>query len=275
MVRSHWSLTSSTTADIKSVDKAMLSEYDQRFTWSDADNFDSAERSSAYLFTNMFDGSTTSFYGATGPNSPPSDGRIIWNPPAGANLSGSVWLCAGDKVANSSYASPIVYINGSATPAELNSKTSTEVGLGFHIYEFKNVEPVTKIEIAPDPSTLNAIVMSIGFDSSWLIDAGIDASTVNPKVVPNDIETDNILLNFPGDVSTNPDLQYFLPGDMVQNNWNQTETWTEAPIFNDNGKPAYSGRDVIKAFDGTIGMSAADGAMPNSGHLELDFYRVR
>ena len=49
--------------------------------------------------------------------------------------------------------------------------------------------------------------------------------------------SNNIILTFPGDVSTNPDLQYFKAGDMVQNSWNQTETWTyKAPIANDNGK---------------------------------------
>ena len=47
--------------------------------------------------------------------------------------------------------------------------------------------------------------------------------------------------------------------------WNQDEEWTEAPIFNDTGRAPYPGRDVINAFDGTIGTSAADGAMPNSG----------
>ena len=147
---------------IVSVAQSTLSEYDQRFTWSDAANFDSVEYSGLYPFTAMFDGQANSFYGAQTPGQPGNNGRIIWNAPSGANLSGSVWLCAGDNASDSSYPSPIVYINGSATPAEQNSKTPAGVGYGFHIYEFKNYGPVTKVEIAPDPATENAVIMSIG-----------------------------------------------------------------------------------------------------------------
>ena len=149
------------TSLIQSIANQTLSEYDQRFTWSDAANFDSVPSSGLYPFTNMFDGQSTGFNGAQ-TDGQVSGGKIIWNAPSGANLSGSVWLCAGDNAVDASYASPIVYINGSLTPAEQNSKTAAGVGFGFHIYEFKNSGPVTKVEIAPDPTTLPATIMSIG-----------------------------------------------------------------------------------------------------------------
>ena len=225
---------------IESVAQSTLSEYDQRFTWSDAANFDSVEISGLYPFTAMFDGQANSFYGAQTPGQPSLNGKIIWNAPSGANLSGSVWMCAGDNGADSTYPSPIVYINGSSTPAEQNSKTPAGVGYGFHIYEFKNSGPVTKVEIAPDPATKNAVIMSIGVGNSWLIDAGYDLSGIYPGVVPNDIVGSNIVLTFPSAQG----FDCFEPGDVVADNI----VWSD--YSNQNSNPSYP---YTSMFDGNTG----------------------
>ena len=174
-----------------------------------------------------------------------SGGKIIWNAPSGANLSGSVWLCAGDNAVDASYASPIVYINGSlGAPAEQNSKTAAGVGYGFHIYEFKNSGPVTKVEIAPDPTTLLATIMSIGVGNSWLIDAGIDISGVNTGVVPDDIVGGNTVLTFPDTQG----FDCFEPGDVVQGpNVQQGDTYTAA--WGDSTTASYADATFLETIE--------------------------
>jgi hypothetical protein len=57
-------------------------------------------------------------------------------------------------------------------------------------------------------------------------------------------------LTFPGDVSTNPDLQYFRAGDVVQSDWNQDQVWstglTTSSGWQSSDMPA-------GAFNGNVG----------------------
>ena len=63
-------------------------------------------------------------------------------------------------------------------------------------------------------------------------------------------------LTFPGDVSTNPDLQYFKAGDVVQNNiegtdnpnWNETRVWSEIIQI----VTIASTSDIKNLFDGNL-----------------------
>ena len=65
----------------------------------------------------------------------------------------------------------------------------------------------------------------------------------------------DIKLTFPGDVSTNPDLQYFLPGDVVQEGlgWDKNIVWEGT-------------RTGEKAFDGQIA-SSSDSCLPVASSL--------
>ena len=59
-----------------------------------------------------------------------------------------------------------------------------------------------------------------------------------------------ITLTFPGDVSTNPDLQYFKAGDVVQSDedgWNNDIVWSGLVNSPDG---YYLDNDATKAFDG-------------------------
>ena len=58
-------------------------------------------------------------------------------------------------------------------------------------------------------------------------------------------------LTFPGDVSTNPDLQYFLPGDVVQGNPLEAEiTFDKPDSFTENGSTYTLNTGDSRGFDG-------------------------
>ena len=61
----------------------------------------------------------------------------------------------------------------------------------------------------------------------------------------NDTDPANIVLTFPGDVSTNPDLRYFQAGDVAQSEWNQSQTWSTYGTFTGDFASVYTWVNVF------------------------------
>ena len=81
-----------------------------------------------------------------------------------------------------------------------------------------------------------------------------------------------VVLTFAGDVSTNPDLKFFQPGDVVQteNPWNQDKEWA-THLTSSNGW-AGSAYEAKKAFDGnssTHAGSASGGTLTFNPYYEV------
>ena len=121
------------------------------------------------------------------------------------------------------------------------------------------------------PLTNNSGIVSIKFqlgdgqDSEWI--SGF--KDANGDLIVNDIAK----LTFPGDVSTNPDLQYFKVGDVVQSDedgWNNDVVWSKLVNSPDG---YYLDNDATKAFDGDKNTSCSAPSW-NSAPITIDFSTV-
>ena len=137
----------------------------------------------------------------------------------------------------------------------------------------------------------DAIFYQNGSPTGWYTayeGAPIDFTGVYFEVVNNGLNSQNcyaikvngtvldlnnrVVLTFPGDVSQNPDLRYFLPGDVVQSEkpWNQDKEWA-AHLTSSPGW-AGSAYEAEKAFDGdssTHAGSASGGTLTFNPYYEV------
>ena len=91
-----------------------------------------------------------------------------------------------------------------------------------------------------------AIAYQSGADNPVNLNAAPSASLTPDSWYQYTIPAPNISLNFPGDVSTNPDLRYFSAGDVVQSsNWIQGQQWSAT-----NDGNAKSGEGWDRSFNG-------------------------